>query len=518
MRVMILLLSVAVAGALGCSSKTSGGPGRDASSPDAASDLPPAPPDGVSSDRNDTTTPTDLAVTSDAPPAADATLASDPAPKADLDRADLAPAPGDASGDTSTRADVASTPDTTSKLEVASTPDTTPKLEVASTPDTTPRLDVAPAPDAVPADVALADTAAPADLARPEAGTDVTAPATGRVLGGCQILPANHIFNTPIDNLPVHASSAAFMTTIGNRNIHLDLGTSVDMASAEYYGIPYNPGDKPPLVWTAVRYSSTDPDMGWDPYSESDCVDQSSGSAHTIISPCSASKAPKPWLPMPAAPLVEGGIVTDPTQPYGDHHMLVIDPSVCRLWELYHCYPNTSGGWDIFGSATWDLGSNALRPADWTSADAAGFPILPLLLLEKEASSGEIKHALRFTISSSSIRNQYVWPARHLTSNGTMSASLPPMGQLFRIKASYQIPSTYSTQSRAILQALKTYGMYIADGGSNMYIQGDPSAAWQDSTFSQVQSVGSSQFEAVDLAPIMNRSGFDANSAAVPPP
>ena len=99
-----------------------------------------------------------------------------------------------------------------------------------------------------------------------------------------------------------------------------------------------------------------------------------------------------------------------------------------------------------------------------------------------------------------------------------MSANLPPMGQLFRIKASYQIPSNFSTQSRAILQALKTYGVYLADGGSNMYIQGDPSADWQDSTFSQVQSVGSSQFEAVDLSPIMSRAGFDPNSAAVPAP
>jgi hypothetical protein len=198
--------------------------------------------------------------------------------------------------------------------------------------------------------------------------------------------------------------------------------------------------------------------------------------------------------------------------------MLMLDTDSCRLWELYHCYPNTSGGWDIFNSSTFDLKSNALRPADWSSADAAGFPILPLLILESEASSGEIRHALRFTIDSRSIRNQYVWPARHLTSNGTLSTNLPPMGQLFRIKASYQIPSSYGAQSRAILQALKTYGMYLADGGSNMYIQGNPSPNWQDSTFSQVQSVSTSQFEAVDLAPIMNRAGFDPNSAAVPAP
>jgi hypothetical protein len=341
----------------------------------------------------------------------------------------------------------------------------------------------------------------------------------GTVLGGCQMLPTNHIFNTPIDTLPVHGSSAAFISTIGNRNIHLDLGTSTDMASAEYYGIPSNVVNGNSLAWTRVSYSSTDTsDMTWDPLPESDCVDQSSGATHTLVSPCLASKAPKPWLPIPAAPLVEGGIITDPTQPYGDHHLLIIDADTCRLWELYHCYPNSAGGWDIFGSATFDLHSNALRPADWTSADAAGFPILPLLLREKEASTGEIHHALRFTINSSSIRNQYVWPARHLTSNGSMSTNLPPMGQLFRIKASYQIPSTYNTQSRAILQALKSYGMYIADGGSNMYIQGDPSAGWLDTTFSQVQSVGSSQFEAVDLSPIMNRAGFDTNSAAVPAP
>lgn len=411
--------------------------------------------------------------------------------------------------------DQASPPETAGKKDAAAAPDTSPASDVA-------RLDVGFNPPDATVDAsarkdlaAIADTAPGADLSSAEAGL-VSA---GTVLGGCQILPTNHIFNTPIDSLSVHASSAAFMSTIGNRNIHLDLGTSTTMTSADYYGIPYNIVNGNALAWTRVSYSSTDTaDMTWDPLPESDCVDQSSGSTYTVVSPCLASKAPKPWLPIPAAPLVEGSIVTDPTQPYGDHHMLIIDADTCRLWELYHCYPNTAGGWDIFGSSTFDLRSNALRPAEWTSADAAGFPILPLLLLASEASSGEIRHALRFTISSSSIRNQYVWPARHLTTNGSMSASLPPMGQLFRIKASYQIPASYGTQSRAILQALKTYGMYIADGGSNMYIQGDPSASWQDSTFSQVQSVGSSQFEAVDLSPIMNRAGFDPNSAAVPAP
>jgi len=405
-------------------------------------------------------------------------------------------------------------------------------LDLDASDATKPSLDTRPPslPDAVvpSPDASLPGPDAPSpdrasDLASPQAKPEVAptsevAPPTTRTLGGCPVLPGNHMFNTPIVDLPVHPSSAAFMSTIGNRNIHLDLGTSVDMTSAEYYGIPYNIVAGNGLSWTAVSYSSTDPDMGDPALDETDCVDQSSGAAHTIVSPCLANKAPKPWLPIPMSPLVEGGLDRTPAQPYGDHHMLIIDSDTCRLWELYHCYPSAANGWDVFGSATFDLKSNALRSAGWTSADAAGFPILPLLLLASEASSGEIKHALRFTISSSSIRREYVWPARHLTGNGTTSANLPPMGQLFRIKASYQIPSSFNTQSRAIVQALKTYGMYIADGGSNMYIQGDPSADWQDSTFSQVQSVGSGQFEAVDLSPIMSRAGFDPNSAAVPAP
>jgi hypothetical protein len=346
------------------------------------------------------------------------------------------------------------------------------------------------------------------------AGPDALSPnGTAPVIAGCPILPSNHIFNVPIDSLAVHANSAAFLNTIGSHNVHLDLGTSVDTTSPTYYGIPYNVTHGNSATWAQASYSSSDPSLSWDPTQESDCA---VGSAHTIVAPCLASAAPQPVFPIPASPLVEGGLVTDPTQPYGDHHILIIDADTCRLWELYHCYPR-QGGWDIFGSATFDLGSNNLRPDGWTSADAAGFPILPLLLRADEASAGAIHHALRFTIQSSKIRNAYVWPARHLTTNGSASQSLPPMGQLFRLRAIYPIPASYNTQARAILQALKTYGMYIADGGSDMYISGEPNGAWADATISQVQSVGSSQFEAVDLSPITRRPGFNANSAAVPP-
>ncbi len=364
-----------------------------------------------------------------------------------------------------------------------------------------------------------ATDAAPAST--PEAGvvdgaagrTDAASTGGSPSIAGCPILPANHIFNTPIDALPVDANSAAFLATIGSHDLHLDLGTTVDPTSSTYYGIPYNVVRGGAMTWAGASYTSADSSLSWDPRPEADCAN---GPAHTLVSPCTAAAAPQPVFPIPATPLVEGGIDADPTQPYGDHHILLLDADSCRLWELYHAYPGSSGGWDIFGSATFDLRSNALRPAGWTSADAAGFPMLPLLLRADEASSGTIRHALRFTITSSKIRSSYVWPARHLTTNGTSSTNLPPMGQLFRLKASYAIPSTFNAQSRAILQAMKTYGMYIADGGSDMYVTGEPSAAWADDTFSQVQSVGSDEFEAVDLSSIAARAGFDPDSAAVP--
>ncbi len=343
----------------------------------------------------------------------------------------------------------------------------------------------------------------------PDGGGSGTSP----MLGGCPLLPSNHVFNTPIDALPVHPSSATLMATIGTRNLHLDLGRTVDQQSATYYGIPYNIVRGSSLTWSKIAFYSADPSLNWDPRPEADCA---SGAAHTLVSPCIAASAPSPLLPIPSNVLVEGGVNTAASQlPYGDHHILVLDADTCRLWETFHSYPDGSGGWNIFGAATWDLRSNALRPTTWTSADAAGFPILPLLLRAAEANSGEIKHALRFTILSSKIRNTYVWPARHKTgSNG--STALPQMGQLFRIKSSYQIPAAFNTQAKAILQAMKTYGMYIADGGSDWYVQGEPSVDWLDQTITQVQSVSSSNFEAVDISAITSRPGFNVESGAVP--
>lgn len=344
-------------------------------------------------------------------------------------------------------------------------------------------------------------------------GADGGVTGNSPMLAGCPLLPASHVFNTPIDALPVHPSSATLLGTIGTRNLHLDLGRTVDQQSATYYGIPYNVVTGNTLTWSKIAFYSADTSLNWNARAEADCA---TGTNHSVVAPCLATTAPNPLLPIPTGVLVEGGVVTAANQmPYGDHHILVLDSDTCRLWETYHSYPDGTGGWNIYGSATWDLRSAALRPAGWTSADAAGFPILPLLLRAAEANSGEIKHALRFTILSSKIRASYVWPARHLTGSNN-SASLPQMGQLFRIKSSYAIPTTFNTQARAIVQAMKTYGMYIADGGSDWYVQGEPSADWLDQTITQVQSVSSSNFEAVDIAAITSRAGFDANSGAVP--
>jgi len=320
--------------------------------------------------------------------------------------------------------------------------------------------------------------------------------ADGPMLATCPILPANHIFNTPIDSLPVDPSSDTYITTVGgSRKLHLDLGTQTDQMQSDYYGIPYNVVHGGSFTWPEVAYAADGV------IDESDCAD----SARSMQSPCPASPGA---LPVPSAPLVEGGINSTP----GDHHMLIVDADTCRLWELDSAVKSGSQ-WTIYSSATWDLRSNVLRPDTWTSADAAGFPILPLLLRADEASSGTITHALRFTIDSS--RKSYLWPARH-EAGSTTSTSVPQMGQLFRLKASYQIPASFHTQSRAILQALKTYGMYVADNGSSWYIQGEPSASWDDSTFSEVQSVTGDQFEAVDITAITSRTGFDPNSGAVP--
>src|ERR1700733_8811800 len=206
---------------------------------------------------------------------------------------------------------------------------------------------------------------------------------TGPQLAGCPVLPSNHVFNTPIASLPVDPNSDAYIATIGGTDkLHLDLGTDTDQTAADFYGIPYNVVHGNSLTWPTAAYYSSDPSLDWDPTQESDCGNTS----HAVVTPCTAAP---PILPIPASPIVEGGIDTATNEmPYGDHHLLLLDADACRLWELYHVYSPTTGTWNIFGSAEFDLTSNALRPAGWTSADAAGFPMLPLLLQADEGGPG----------------------------------------------------------------------------------------------------------------------------------
>ena len=198
---------------------------------------------------------------------------------------------------------------------------------------------------------------------------------------------------------------------------------------------------------------------------------------------------PGPY-PIPPNALVEGGPQSD-----GDRHVLVLDRDHCKLYEIFDSHLQPGGSWTAGSGAVFDLRSNRLRPDSWTSADAAGLPILPGLVRFDEVGSGVITHALRFTAQAT--RNAHLWPARHDASSNT-SLSIPPMGQRFRLKASFDV-APYPPQVRAILTALKTYGMILADNGANWYISGVPDSRWDDSLLvTSLRRVKGSDFEAVD--------------------
>ena len=184
--------------------------------------------------------------------------------------------------------------------------------------------------------------------------------------------------------------------------------------------------------------------------------------------------------------------------------MLVIDTSHCILYELYDAFPvaGSSPSWRVFSSAKFDLNSNALRPAGWTSADAAGLAIFPGLVRWDEIAAGEIAHAIRFTANNiwgrSGGAQEYLWPARHASGSSTDSTR-PPMGARFRLKASFDI-STFSANTQVILRAFKKYGLVLADGGSNWYFQGVSDTRFPDSMLDELKSIAGGNFEAVDTS------------------
>ena len=281
-------------------------------------------------------------------------------------------------------------------------------------------------------------------------------------LEGCPVFPVDNIWNTSVADLPLDPDSSAFINTIGaTRGLHPDFGSGTWDGGP--IGIPYD----------VVDASEPKVNVSFDYADESD---------------------PGPY-PIPPDALIEGG-----SQSSGDRHVLVLDRGNCILYELFSAYPQLDGTWQAGSGAIFDLSSNALRPSGWTSADAAGLPILSGLVRYDEVAAGEIRHALRFTAPQT--RSDYVWPARHHASSLT-AAQIPPMGQRFRLKAGFDI-SPFSAPIRVILQAMKTYGLILADNGSAWYISGAPDPRWDnDMLVSELAQVKGSDFEAVDVSSLM---------------
>jgi len=284
----------------------------------------------------------------------------------------------------------------------------------------------------------------------------------------CPIFPANNIWNTRVDSLPVHARSSQWINSIGsNTSFHMDFGSGT--WNGGLIGIPYN----------IVAGSST------------------TKYAVNFYYPDESDAGP---YPIPSSPNMEFG---------SDHHILVVDTETCTLYETYDM--SYSGGiWSGGSGAIWNLNSNTLRPNTWTSADAAGLPILPGLVRYEEVASGHINHALRFTAQST---NSFIWPARHLTSGteGTLT-STPPLGARFRLKASYNI-SGFSPEMQVILRAMQEYGIILADNGSDWYVSGAPSESWNNTLLHTLDVLKGSDFEAVKTSSLK----VDSNSGQAAP-
>jgi hypothetical protein len=272
-------------------------------------------------------------------------------------------------------------------------------------------------------------------------------------LGGCPIFPADNEWNRDVSCDPVDERSADYLASMsaGAKLLHPDFG------SDPTYGIPY------------VLVSASQPrvPISFDYADESD---------------------PGPYPFPPDAP-IEGGAGST-----GDRHVLVVDTSACVLYEAFDAH-FTNPGWHCGSGARFDLRSNALRPDGWTSADAAGLPILAGLVRYDEAMSGSIQHALRFTTRRT--QRAYVHPATHFASSDT-SAALPPMGLRVRLRATFEV-SGFHGASLAVLRAMQRYGMIVADNGSDWYFTGATDTRWDDQDLDQLKRVPASAFEVVKL-------------------
>jgi len=273
-------------------------------------------------------------------------------------------------------------------------------------------------------------------------------------IGGCEIFPANNVWNRPVDELPVHPRNSDYMRAAGRgRPLHVD---------------------------ASVPFNVVGPDQPMQQLSK-------------IEAPAESDSGP---FPIPARPVIEPAV---------DGHLLILQTGVCRLFEMYQA-KRQGASWAASSTAIFDLRSNTLRPDGWTSADAAGLPILPGLLRYQEVKSGRIQHAVRMTVPST--QRAYVWPARHFASSST-DPSLPPMGLRLRLRPSFDI-GPFSQEAQVILAALKRYGAIIADNGSSFFFTAAPDG-WPKSLLNELKGVKSDDFEAVDTSSMtINRDSAQA--------
>jgi hypothetical protein len=285
---------------------------------------------------------------------------------------------------------------------------------------------------------------------------------TSPTVGGCQVFPTDNAWNTDISKKAVSTRSASYVAEIngsGASALHPDFGSNPS------YGIPY----------TVVKEHTARQTI------------------HYMADGYGDESDPGPF-PIPPAARIEGGASAT-----GDRHVLVVEQGSCHLFELGRAFWHTDR-WDADVGVDWNLSSNALRTLRFTSADAAGLPILAGLVRYDEVARGSINHALRFTVART--QRAFVLPATHYASSST-DATRPPMGLRFRLKASYDL-SRFHGQSLVILRALKKYGMIVADNGSNWFISGATDSRWNDDDLNQMKTVPGSAFEVVDTGPVQH--------------
>jgi hypothetical protein len=292
------------------------------------------------------------------------------------------------------------------------------------------------------------------------AGAQAASAPSAATLAGCPLFPADNAWNRRVDALPVAADSATLIRSIG-----LDAGFHADFGSGLWDGGPIG------IPYTVVGGDQARVPVQFDYADESD-------------------RGP---YPVPPNAPIEGGRNAD-----GDRHVLLVDRAACKLYELYDAHPRGGGSsWEAGSGAIWDLRTNRLRPKGWTSADAAGLPILPGLARYDEVAAGAIAHALRFTAPRT--RTSFVWPARHQAGESS-SRALPPMGLRVRLKRGVSLRGL-PKQAKVVAVAMKRYGLMLADNGSPWYVGGAPDPRWDNDQLHALDRLTGRDFEVVTVRP-----------------